>query len=69
MIGIIGKALYQWDTGRYVSVTDIEADHVHIANKGDSKAPIMELSDSKAKIPDYLLQTGKQICAMRTMAW
>ena len=62
MIGIIGKALYQWDTGRYVSVTDIEADHVHIANKGDSKAPIMELSDSKAKIPDYLLQTGKQIC-------
>lgn len=61
MIRIVDTALYQWDTGRYIT-TDIEADHVHFSNKGDSKAVIMELADSKAKIPDYLLQTGKQLC-------
>ena len=62
MIGLIGTQLYQWDTGRFVKVTDIEADRVHFANKGDSKAVIMEIADSQAKIPDYLLQTGKQLC-------
>jgi hypothetical protein len=62
MIGIIGGTLYQWDTGRLVKVTDNEADHVHFANKGDSEAVIMDLSDSQSKIPDYLLQTGKQLC-------
>ena len=62
MIEIIGTTLNQWDTGRSVQVTDIEADHVHFANKGDSKAVIMEIADSQAKIPDYLLQTGKQVC-------
>ena len=62
MIGIIGTQLYQWDTGRSVRITDIEADCVHFANKGDSKAVIMELADSQSKIPDYLLQTGKQLC-------
>ena len=62
MIRVIGTALYQWDTGRSVSITDIEADKVHFANKGDSKAVIMDISNSQAKIPDYLLQTGKQLC-------
>ena len=62
MIEIIGTPLNQWDTGRSVQVTDITADHVHFANKGDSKAVIMEIADSQAKIPDYLLQTGKQVC-------
>ena len=62
MIEIIGTPLNQWDTGRSVQVADITADHVHFANKGDSKAVIMELADSQAKIPDYLLQTGKQVC-------
>ena len=62
MIKIIGAALNQWDTGRSVSVTNIEADHVHFANKGDTKAVIMELVDSQSKIPDYLLTTGKQLC-------
>ena len=61
MVRIVGTALYQWDTGRYVT-TDIEADHIHFSNKGDSKAVIMDLVDSQAKIPDYLLQTGKQLC-------
>lgn len=62
MVRISGDALYQWDTGRYVTVTDITADHVHFSNKGDSKAVIMEIADSQSKIPDYLLQTGKQLC-------
>ena len=62
MIEIIGPALNQWDTGRSVKVTDIEAGHVHFANKGDAKAVIMEIVDSQAKIPDYLFQTGKQLC-------
>lgn len=63
MIGIIGTQLNQWDVGRSVTVAGITADHVHFANKGDSKAVIMELVDGQAKIPDYLLQSGKQICA------
>ena len=62
MIEIIGTELNQWDTGRSVKVTGIEATHVHFANTGDSKAPIMQLYESMAKIPDYLLQTGKQLC-------
>ncbi len=62
MIEIIGPALNQWDTGRLVKITGIEAATVHFANVGDSKAPIMALEDSQAKIPDYLLQTGKQLC-------
>ena len=60
MIEIIGTGLNQWDVGRSVKVTD--ASHVHFANQGDSKAVIMELVDSQALIPDYLLQTGKQLC-------
>ena len=62
MIEIFGTELNQWDTGRSVKVTEIEADKVHFANKGDSKAVIMDIADSMAKIPDYLLYTGKQLC-------
>jgi hypothetical protein len=62
MIDIIGTVLYQWDTGRSVKVTDSSATHVHFANVGDSQAVIMELAESQALIPDYLLQTGKQLC-------
>ena len=62
MIEIIGTELNQWDTGRSVRVTGTEASHVHLANQGDSKAVIMELADSLALIPNYLLQTGKQLC-------
>lgn len=63
MIQIIGPELNQWDVGRVVGVTDVDADHVHLANKGDSGAVIMEITNAKVKIPDYLLRTGKQICA------
>lgn len=62
MIEIVGTALNQWDTGRVVHITGIEAEYAHFANKGDSKAVIMGIVDNEAKIPDYLLQTGKQLC-------
>lgn len=62
MIEIIGPALNQWDVGRSVKLTNIEADCFHFANKGDLKAVIMNISEAQSKIPDYLLQTGKPIC-------
>lgn len=62
MIEIVGTALNQWDTGRVVHITGVEAEYAHFANKGDSKAVIMGVVDIEAKIPDYLLQTGKQLC-------
>lgn len=63
MIEIIGGQLTQWDVGRVVKVTDSEATHIHLANKGDTKAVIMRLESGEAKIPDYLLQTGKVLFA------
>ena len=62
MIEIVGTALHQWDVGRYVQVTGVEVEYVHFANKGDSKAVIVGAVDITAKIPDHLLQTGKQLC-------
>ncbi len=62
MIGIIGTPLTQWDVGRSVEIKNIVATHVDLANKGDSKAVRMELVDGQAEIPNYLLQTGKQLC-------
>lgn len=62
MIEIDGTALHQWDVGRRVVVTGIEVEHVHFANQGDSKAVIMGAVDIHAQIPDFLLQSGKQLC-------
>lgn len=62
MIDIIGTSLNQWDTGRSVKISAVDADRVHFANKGDSRAVIMEAVNGEATIPNYLLQTGKQLC-------
>lgn len=62
MIQIVGPQLSQWDTGRSVQITGYEVEYAHFANKGDSKAVIMGVVDIDAKIPDYLLQTGKELC-------
>ena len=59
---VIATPLTQWDTGRSVEIKNIVATHVHFANKGDSHAVIMALENSQAKIPDYLLQSGKELC-------
>ena len=63
MIQIIGSTLYQWDINRSIKVSDSNATHIHLANQGDSKAVIMELVNSQARIPNYLLQTGKTLLA------
>ena len=63
MIQIVGTQLSQWDTGRIVSVSNSNATKIHFANQGDSKAPIIDIIDGEAKIPDYLLQTGKTLFA------
>lgn len=62
MIELIGKGLYQWDPGRrFVSITNSEATKVHFSNPGDSKAPVIDIVNSKAPIPTYLLETGKPL--------
>lgn len=61
MIEINGSELNQWDTGRGVVVKGVEAEYVHLANQGDSKAVIVGLVDIDAPIPDFLLQTGKSL--------
>ena len=63
MIQVIGSKLSQWDVGRRVSVSNSNATHIHFANQGDSKAVIMEIQNGEVLIPDYLLQTGKQVMA------
>ena len=63
MINNVDPQLNQWDVGRSVSVSDSNATHIHFANQGDSKAVIIEIKDGSAKIPDYLLQTGKTVIA------
>ena len=62
MIQIVGPRLSQWDTGRSLGVSGSSATHAHLANRGDSHAVIMELVNGETKIPDYLLQTGKDLC-------
>ena len=63
MIQVIDSMLSQWDVGRIIKVTNTNATHIHLANQGDSKAVIMELENSQALIPNYLLQTGKTLLA------
>ena len=62
MIKIVGHQLTQWDTGRQVEVSSSNATHIHFANQGDARAVIMDIVNGQAKIPDYLLQTGKGLC-------
>ena len=63
MIHNVDPQLSQWDVGRVVSISNSEATHIHFANQGDSKAVIIEIENGSAKIPDYLLQTGKTVIA------
>ena len=63
MVHNVDPQLSQWDVGRSVKVSDTKATHIHFANQGDSKAVIIDIINGEAKIPDYLLQTGKAIIA------
>lgn len=70
MIQLIGGDLYQWDVRRSVVFTPegTDAEALHFAHQGDSKAVIMELVDSQARIPDYLLQSDKALCVYAVSA-
>ena len=63
MIQIVGPQLSQWDIGRTVRISNSNANTIHFANQGDSKAPIISVINGEAQIPDYLLQTGKTLLA------
>lgn len=63
MIQNVDPQLSQWDVGRSVSISNSNATHIHFANQGDSKAVIIEITNGTAKIPDYLLHTGKSVTA------
>ena len=63
MIHNVDPQLNQWDVGRRVNVSDTNATHIHFANQGDSKAVKIDIEAGSAKIPDYLLQTGKTVIA------
>ena len=63
MIQNVDPQLSQWDVGRSVSISNSNATHIHFANQGDSKAVIIEITNGTAKIPDYLLHTGKSVIA------
>lgn len=67
MIMVVGSQLSQWDVGRIVNVSKSNATHVHFANQGDAKAVIIEIVEGSAKIPDYLLQTGKTVLAYEVL--
>ena len=67
MIHNVDPHFTQWDVGRSVKVSDSNATHVHFANQGDAKAVIIELVDGSAKVPDYLLQTGKNLLAYEVL--
>lgn len=64
MIEVIGKPLHQWNTGRWLQVSD-EATHWLLANEGDSYAlrikSVKEGEIIKVKIPDHLLWTNKNL--------
>ena len=68
MILNVDPQLSQWDAGRSVSISeDSKATHIHFANQGDSKAVIIEIVDGTAKIPDFLLHTGKTVIAYEVL--
>lgn len=54
--------LYQWDTGRKLSVA-VECTQVHYSNKVFGRSIDVDVVDGVAIIPDILLQTDKELTA------
>lgn len=52
--------LWQWDTGRKLTV-DAECSQVHFSNKVFGRSIDVNVIDSIAVIPDFLLQTDKEL--------
>lgn len=55
------KALFQWDTGRYVVFDGETAGQAQFANKAYGPTTDVEIKDGEARIPDELLQTGRPL--------
>lgn len=63
MILLDGRAeLYQWDTGRELSI-DVNCDVVHFANVRFGRSIPVQVSDGKAMIPDELLRASGTLYA------
>ena len=56
------SALYQWDTGRKLSVA-VDCTQVHYSNKVFGRSIDVDVVDGVAIIPDILLQTDKELTA------
>ena len=54
--------LWQWDTGRMLSV-DADCSQVHFSNKVFGRSIDVDVVDGVASIPDVLLQTDKDLTA------
>lgn len=59
MIELIGRPLYQWDTGRKVS--GFTGNAAQFANKGDSQAMTIKVKDGSCRIPDRYLMSGSPV--------
>lgn len=53
--------LWQWDTGRYLSLPDTDAKEVHISRGGMRSARVVKIQEQKAVIPDGLLVFGGRL--------
>lgn len=60
-----GCTVYQWDTGRYVTIDENEpGDLIDFAGAGDCNALSVAVDgDGDAPIPNELLKDGRDICA------
>lgn len=54
--------LFQWDTGRTLAV-DVDCAQVHFSNKVFGRSVDVDVVDGVAIIPDFLLQTDKELTA------
>ena len=60
----IEKELFQWETDRYVNISqdsDLPITFVQFYNNKSKIGPEIPLKDNKAKIPDYLLEESLPI--------
>lgn len=53
--------LWQWDTGRCLSLPDTDAKEVHISRGGMRSAHVVKIQEQKATIPDDLLVLGGRL--------
>ena len=63
----IEKELFQWETERYVNITqdsDLPITFIQFYNNKSKIGPEIPLKDNKAKIPDYLLEESLPIMAV-----